>query len=292
MIYINLPDLYDYTEKLDTVLTFLTRDLSNQHLFITPITFVSQNLQIPYCYMGSHFNNHKGPLVNCEDLFLKANYSRSQPFRIDLANIFIGQKDQDNTYFNIILDSFNNGSNQIEVCNANLINYIKQYYPNYSLVFSANANLINPLNKEIINIILNDDLFDLVQLPGNFTDIDFLNQLSNRHKIELPINSLCKNCNSIDQCFSNEQEKIYNFSKTSHIESCPKLLSYDNLNNVIIPLDDIINNYTKIGINHYSLCPLPNNKRAILDFLAFIVDYFIKPEYRFDTYKRLEREVI
>lgn len=76
------------------------------------------------------------------------------------------------------------------------------------------------------------------------------------------------------------------------METCPKIKSYDNMQTIMIPLEDIIHKYTKLGITHYSLGPLPHNQRAILDFLAFFVNYFIKAEYRFEIYKLLEREVI
>lgn len=292
MIYINLPDLYGYGSKLEPILSKLAKDKETQHLFITPITLVSHNLEIPYCYMNSNFNNHQGSLLNWDKLHLIANEVSSQAPRINLANIFIEEKDKDNTYLDVILNAFHNGSTQIELCNPHLINHIKEKYPNYSFVFSAKADYINPLTEDILNIVLNDEIFDLVCLPSHLVNNEILTKLSHRNKLELQINNLCNSCGSFYECSQNEQEKIYNFSRLSPMEICPKLKSYEDMRTVIIPLEDIIHKYTKLGITHYSLGPLPNNQRAILDFLAFFVNYFVKVEYRFEIYKLLEREVI
>jgi hypothetical protein len=88
------------------------------------------------------------------------------------------------------------------------MNYIKEKYQYYNFIFSQNADLINPLTEDILNIISEQNLFFFITLPKRFNyNIELLTQLKDKRKYEIIIGDKCFNC-SADQkneCIQKEQ---------------------------------------------------------------------------------------
>jgi len=89
------------------------------------------------------------------------------PFRLDCSNILIEDFDLKNIYQNIILNYAHNAGNFLEISDFRMLNYLQKEYPNFEFIFSKNSNLINPLTPEIINTILEQDIFYLIEIPNN-----------------------------------------------------------------------------------------------------------------------------
>jgi len=121
------------------------------------------------------------------------------PFRFDYSNIFLEDNDLKNIYGNIILEYGHNSGNFIEISDFKTLNYIQEKYPNYEFIFSKNSNLINPLTPDIINTILDQNIFYLLELPNNLkNNLDVLNNIKRKDKIEITIGNKCKCLNTLE----------------------------------------------------------------------------------------------
>ena len=276
MIYFNLPHLYD-NKKLFSTITSLPNNV-----FKTQVRFISHNLYLPYNYFNGKINYNMNYIFTYHKL-LKQNEFNIIKNRIDLSNINIDTIDYNDKYLNTVLDIFQNGTNQIEITNLEMFEYIINKYPYYHYIFSSNGDIVQPFTPDILNVILDNEKINFVNIPN--TKLDLIDQINKKYKIELTVNNLCSNC-SINQqqtCKTQEQINIYNFTNTSCINKCAKIN-----NATIISIEDILQKYLPIGIQHYSLEEIPLDKMQ--DFLLFFVKYFIIEQYQIDIFNKLIKE--
>ena len=196
------------------------------------------------------------------------------PFRFDCSNILLSDNDLQNIYQNIILEYGHNSGNFIEVSDFRMLNYLQEKFPNYEFIFSKNSNLINPLTPEIINTILEQNIFYLLELPNNFKkNLEFLNKIIKKDKIEITIGNKCTCLNSLN-CELKEQEYIVDFSNNTNFYNCKKLNNYTNNNQLL----EEINFYKNLGFNHFKIDtpPLVQNQQ----FKYFLIHNLIKEEYQ------------
>jgi hypothetical protein len=88
----------------------------------------------------------------------------------------------------------------IDIADLSIYDYIEENYKNFNYTLSNNANLIHPLNEELINGFLNNEKFLMITL-NNLNNID-LNKIDKKSKIELLVNNTCCNCANYFQCIS------------------------------------------------------------------------------------------
>lgn len=249
--------------------------LKNQNIDI-----LSSHGQFPYCYWNGGINVNSGPGAFYHD-FIECGDFSNLPLRFNCSNTVLDDIDFNNVMANLILEHNGSGSNEIEVCNLKLFNYIKETYPMYSkFIFSKNGDLINPMTPEIINSLIESDNFALIELPTRYNgDFEELKKISKRSHIEIVVNPLCEiKCPNFENCRLLENSNQYNYSGSSVYCECSKRKSYD-LNPNIITLEEIEEKYVPLGITHFKIEDFPRNE-PMLNYCNFLVNYFIKPEYQ------------
>lgn len=286
-IYFSLPNFFSCFQ-INDIFSYLIKqhpeyiNISEKNNLI--ISSVHGNFS--YCYWNGGVNNNFGPGSFYKD-FAHCGDQSYAPLRLNCSNIMLKKEDFYNVMGNLILSLNGSGSNYIEVSNLEFFQYLKEKYPNYKYVFSANANLMHPFNHDILQGLIDSEEFDLIELPYNF-DLTTIQNLPKKY-FELQVNSLCpKSCSYYDECRLAEHEKQYNFSGRTQYE-CVKYNGYDTIKE-IINLKDIENIYLPQGYNHFKLIDIPA-KEAITapdKYINFLVNYFIKPEYQLKVYKILE----
>lgn len=285
MLYFTLPSLYKYPNLSKKIFEM------NKKVFKENIKIISQTEYIPYCYAQGLM------LKNTEDLLSYGkmqNISNSSSFnivkRIDASNIYFNPDNFDDEQFNLILNFYQNGSNQIDISNFQLLEYIKMNYPNYDINLSSNADLIANFTPEIINAINSFQKFNLITLPYYLSiNENFLSQLENPSCIELTINSRCFNCpiESQRECQKKENDLIYWFKSSN---DCGKNISSYSKKG-LISLDMAEEYSRKFGINHFRIAEFSNSKREYLNFMYFFVKYFIKEDKQEEVLYYLELEL-
>lgn len=201
--------------------------------------------------------------------------------RLDFSNIYLKKEDFYNTYNNLILQLGQNGATSIELSNLQLYEYIKKKYPLYKkFILSSNAWQIIDLTPEMINVICENEDFNLISLPGSLIyDKDFLSQIKNKNKIEITVNQTCIfNCPNLNDCVCSENKFNYNFSEQTVKKTCPKKYDY-YFNNQIIQLSTLKEKFEKNGINHFKLQEFPSSAENDMDYFLFLMKYFIKDEF-------------
>lgn len=282
MLYFTLPNFYNHTQ-LNSILSTLAK--TKIETFIEPIQFISNYENLPYCYFNGGMNNNNGIIYKYHELEAKAQRRTNNAKRLDFSNLLVNEEeDIYDCYFNIILNLYNNGSNFIEVSNLKFADYLaKREDLLYDLIFSANADIMNEFNSDILNDIIEYDIFKLISLPLYYTkDIDFIKAINKRSKLEITVNNICGNCtkNCQKDCIVKEHNNLYNFSNNSIYKSCNNFILYNSNKNEIISINDILAIYKPLGITHFKLCNYPDKQGALNDFIFFFVHYFIKPEFR------------
>lgn len=281
MIYFSLPNLYNHTGLLLSIC-----DL-NKHLEVMkiPIQFVSMDESIPFCYLCGGINYNKDHILQYTDL---QNTSETRistlAKRLNFSNLYIDEQDLTDEYFNVVLDFYgNNFSNWIEVSNLSIATILKEKNIPFELIFASNADILHPIDENIINTILEQNIFKLISLPCYLDFNKFnLKNIITRSKIELTVNNICQNCSISCQqsCIKNEHSLIYDYSHLSKFLTCPNFLTYNNQKTILISLEEIQSIYLPLGIHHYKLNNFPDTPNAFIDFIFFFVNYFIKEKYQ------------
>lgn len=247
------------------------------------VNFLSAHGQFPYCYWNGGININEGPGAYYTD-FINCGDSSNIPLRFNFSNLMLTKEDFDNVMANLILDLNGNGSNEIELSNLELFNYLRENYPVYSrYIFSKNADIISEMTPEVINALIESDNFSLIELPvyynGNFEQ---LKQIQKRKYIELVINPICnKTCNNFNNCRLKENISHYNYSRESIYCNCTARHKF-NKNPDLISLEEIEKDYLPLGIFNFKIEDFPRNEPDI-NYCDFLVQYFIKPEYQIEA---------
>ncbi len=283
MLYITLPEFYFNYKIINEFKSFSD---TKPFLFKTPTTFSAASGNFPYCYWNGGYNNNLGPSIGYEGIIDNLKYFHV-PIRFNCANIYLKKEDFSNVFANLILSLGENGSNTISFSNMELYEFLKEKYPYYEYIFSREADLIFPLAPEVINTILEENKFKLIELPDYYSNNwKLLDNIQNPSKVELIINSHClKNCPKKLECKYDMHQSQYDFSNFNIHHHCFEKIPYHHKNNILISIDEIIENYLPKGFNHFSLAPIWNSFNN--ELLIFLVKYFIKEEYQTETYQFL-----
>lgn len=272
MIFLSFPLMY-YNFNFNNFFRLIQSNISNKDIFNLPIKIDSMYGNFPFCYWNGDINNNYSEKLPIHDDI--NNYFSSKtifPVRLDCSNTLLFQEDLYDVHANTILAAGNQCGNLIEFSDLGVYNYIKEKYKNYNFVISQNIDFIHPLTQEIINCFTDQENFYLLNLPIRFyNDLDFLQSLKNKSKIEINICMRCQ-CNNIEknqQCKLQEQHNQIEFSGCSVYENCEYINKYNNLN-----LINEIKKYMELGFSHFKIESPPISK--IDNFNNFLIDNLIK----------------
>lgn len=238
----------------------------------------------PYVTWNGNINSNFGELC-LERNFYEICLSHPLLIRYDFSNVLLEKNDYWDIHSNIILKNSENGSNQIEISNLDLMQYIQDKYPQYTYVFSKNADLINPLNTEIINSINSSNNFILINLPYYFnTEKELLESLINKNNIELIVGARCK-CpkEQIQKCLLAENYHQLYFNKYSVFQDCAIENKYTDCNEIY----EEIKKLKSLGFSHFKIdAPAPIDLK---NFNLYLIHSLIKPEYHLEILQALKK---
>ena len=279
MIYFSLPNLYNHVFLIKKIFSF---NIKTKDVLKYPVHFITVEESLPFCYLSGGVNINQNFILTQPNLQDTIKYNGITK-RLNFSNLHININDLKDEYFNLILQFYGNNSNQIELTHLPIAIELKNQNIPFDLIFSSKANILYPFTPEIINTIIEQDIFKLISLPSylNFDNFN-LNNIEHKKYIELTINNICSNCPIAyyQKCIELEDNSIYNYSNNSHYTNCSNFMSYNNKKSINISLNDIQQLYMPLGITHYKLDNFPNTQKAFIDFIFFFVNYFIKEEYQ------------
>lgn len=207
------------------------------------------------------------------------NNELSTKLRFVFTNNLLSERDCYNRYNNLSLQIFNLPQNEIVINSPILEKYLKENFPNYSLISSITKCISN--SNDIQNELQNNYKFLCLNYNLNH-NWDFLNtiQKSDRQKIEFLVNSLClPNC----QNQKNHFEQISNFQRTYGqlftLEKCQitETSICPFINTSAITIDEIFADYVPNGFQHFKI---DGRSLSSYEVALSIANYLIKPEYR------------
>lgn len=106
------------------------------------------------------------------------------PLRLTMTNPILEEKHLYDSYANFIMKNMNNGTTQVLVSSPILEQYIRETYPEYSIVRSIIA-------AENVYYDNSDKYFMSVLRKSKNTDFELLKSIKNKNKIELLANETC-----------------------------------------------------------------------------------------------------
>lgn len=289
MIYLTLPLLYQ-NQWCNNKLRQLSQpsDKIYQYFKINNLNISSFYGSIPFFIYNGGINSNiqKEKFLADNDLF---NFLNSQiaPIRLDCSNNFLKINDLYDYYFNLVLQYGNSGNNFLEISDFDLMDYINNKGFNYNFILSKNANLKIPFTATNINQLIQQDLLYLIELPINFNnDIQFLNQLINKDKIEITIGCKCPlNCKNLSDCMTQEQQYQINYSNQTIFNNCNKINHYNNINE----LYNELNKFIKLGFTHFKIDTPPRNQNY--KFQQYLIKNLINDKYQLLFYDNNEGQI-
>lgn len=276
MIYFTLPNFYYYNNVNNTLFVLSTRE--NSKLKNPNIMINSQSGSIPFQCWSGDINNNIGTGMFYQEL-VELRDTRQIDLRFNFANILLEDYDYYDNLGHAILKIFDDVGASIEISSIPFMEFLQEKYPYYNFVFSKQADIINPFTEKTIEILTEQECFQLIGLPDRMlSDIELLKKLPNKRQLELTVDPLCPfSCGNYANCMILEQQNQLRYSGRSVFESCPKyFFKYDNPQ--IISLEQIQDIYAPLGFCHFTFSTTYREINE-LSQLQFYIQYFFKEEY-------------
>lgn len=214
------------------------------------------------------------------------------PIRYTFTNSLIEEKHLQDSYCNLLMDAANNGMNEVLVNSPILEDYLRKNYPNFKYILSTtrcerDINKINELTKN----------YDLIVLDfRDNANIDFLQQIEDKSKIELLVNSYCnpacqKRKHHYDLISRNQLSYRVAQTDDDDIMMCPTYTRnfYDIFEFPSVLTTDTIKEYQNMGFYNFKI---EGRTLHIVTVIESYVYYLIKPEYRDQVRLQLLKQCI
>ena len=197
--------------------------------------------------------------------------------RFTLTNCMLQEHQVLDTYCNMVLETANTGMNEIIVNSSILENFLRQRYPDFKYILSTtrcerDVNKINEYTKQ----------YDMVVIDyRDNKDLEFLNKLEDKDKIEILIDSYCiPDCQwredhykhlSFDQVYRTTTENEL-FTGCGGTKDFYTILNYSTTFTV-----NELYKYQEMGFYNFKIEGRTQNH---FDVLESYIYYLIKPEYQ------------
>ena len=276
MIYFTLPNFY-YYNKVNHIIYGLSKDhklkLKNPKIVIN-----TQSGSIPYQCWNGDINNNIGNGMFYSDL-VRFRDSGELNIRLNFANILLEDFDYYDNLGHVALQIFEDTGVLIEISSIPFMEFLQEKYPSYDFMLSKQADIINPFDENILQILTDQDCFQLIGLPDRMLfDLPLLKKLPQKHKLELTLDPSCPiDCERYTSCVLAEQENQLKYSGMSIFHDCMKCFFKED-NPQLITMEQIQDIYLPLGFCHYTFS---TNYRIIDEVfqLTFYIRYFFKQEY-------------
>ena len=197
---------------------------------------------------------------------------RNVPLRYTFTNTQVSDVHFNDEYCNEILKLSDNGFKQIMVNNSKLEEYLRTTYHNFKYILSTTAGVrdIDDINKAC-------EKYDMIVLDYNDNrDIELLNKIENKDKIEILINETCPpNCQLRKQHYNLiSQAQIDPDYDREYVKfECP----YDKSDLTNISEEELYDIYSEMGFSNFKIMGRMNPPRLVIDYY---VKYMVKPEHK------------
>ena len=200
--------------------------------------------------------------------------------RFTFSNPLITERELDDNIGNTLMKLANNGMNGVIVASEVLHKYLKEKYPNFHYIASTTKCLLNVKDY--------DNDYDISVLDYRLNkDINFLNSIKDKSKIEILVDELCPiNCKYRKQHYENIGKFNLGYKNIDCYCLDPKnnlIKGIDFQKNKEIHSETVLTNeevnflYSK-GFNKFKLLGrMSSDKKFIIDSYIY---YLIKPEYK------------
>ena len=195
------------------------------------------------------------------------------PLRFTFSNCLLEEKHLKDEYSNFIIEQANNGMNGIIINSSLLEEYLRDKYPNFEYISSTTKCIrdATQINKDC-------DKYDMVVIDYRDNNSIFFNQLKQKEKIELLLNSYCH-----PQCPVHEDH--YTFISYTQLHNfrvgklnCP---GAKNLKDALkfsttIKKEELLK-LNQMGFNNFKLEGRGTSVENVIENYMY---YFIKEEYK------------
>ena len=261
MIYFTLPNFYYYRE----INNYLKR-LAKHHpeYFLYNMKIYGEEGSFAFHYFNGNGLNTTYPYFRkeiCDYYTIQKEHELHyfETLILDCSNIYLNEKDLNDTVENLTLQLMQNGDNKVLVSNNTVKNYIKNNFPQYEILASEfyDGNLDDILRKRYFYFNID------YSLPKN--------------KVEVILTTPCQ-CEKYLECKKINHKKQYNYQQNSVFNDCNlhkiKKYHFDR---------DLIKNLIEQGYRYFSFDLNNFNINDCEDILYFYLEFFIKEEYQSDA---------
>lgn len=200
------------------------------------------------------------------------------PLRLTMTNPIVDKTDVYDRYSNYIMQNLHDGFNQVLVCNPILEEYIRKEYPSYPIIRSI-------LAAENVYYDDSDRYFMSVLRKHKNTDIEFLQGIKNKEKIELLVNETCdEDCPRAYTHYLELSKKQRYLDNTSDeiMLNCTRDRMYPRKRfyelSMCLTREKIKEIYEPMGFKHFKIAGRGDYLGIALDYAHFMV----KPEWKED----------
>ena len=199
------------------------------------------------------------------------------PLRFTFTNSLLEKKHLYDTYCNLIMESANNGLNEVLVNSPILEEYLRKEYPNFKIISSTTKceRDINKINKE------NNKYFLTVIDYNDNHNWELLNKIKQKDKIELLVNAYCPpNCpnrkahyDDVSKAQLIFQPNYTNFECNKSTGNFSTIKTYENF----ISQEELYGKYFLKGFCHFKI---EGRRVHLANVIESYIYYLIKPEYK------------
>lgn len=227
----------------------------------------------------------------CDATFVKNVIShvneKGIPVRYTFTNPLLNEHDCEDPYCNFLMESANNGMNEVIVFSPILEKYLREKYPNFAYNSSTCKEIrdVDELNKEM------EQPYKYVVLDFNFNNKwDILDKIERKDKLEVLVNALCEpGCKRRGEHYRQigKDQKTILLNRTLPADKQITIkhwhCDYGEFNCVhtiqdyptFISPQDIWEKYIPAGINNFKIEGRTGNIFSLIDTYCF---FMLKPE--------------
>lgn len=211
--------------------------------------------------------------------------------RFTFTNPFITEKHLNDTFCNTLLEKFNyeGHKNTIIVNSPILEQYLREKYPNYKLISSTTKCITD--DKEAKDEVNKDYVMTVLDYNYN-KNMEFLNSIEHKEKVELLINPVCQpNCPrrkrhydyvariSLHQDDGREFECEHQMALFYQAQKSPLFISVDDIQNIYAPM----------GFQNFKIEGRTTTEDDLIEILTY---YMVKPEYQLEIRQKLLHAIL
>ena len=275
MIKFHIPDFYTFS-KMNLKLISLIEEYRNY--FYDSVSIGSIFGTFPNAiWNGGRVIKDEMFDETCIPRYIGLFNEKGVPLRFTFTNSRVGYNHLTNEYCNRILTLANNGLNEIIVNNSILEEYLRKTYPNFKYILSTTAAIrgVDEINKSC-------EKYDYVVLDYNDNkDINILNGIENKDKVEILLNESCMpNCPIRQQHYGSISYSQLKSRNTDEFK-CPYMMAavynkeLGKYSPTIITESELYKNYVSMGFSNFKIQGRGDTQNRVLDSYML---YMVKPD--------------